>query len=468
MSEDNRFLKIYVLFFLNLYLVHGFGFPFKGGLKFLPEKQLNTSDLDVRWMKQLVDHFNETDTRTWNMRYYQNMEFYQTNGPIYLFISGEASVDHLSGYLKIGFIYDIAKETNGALIMPEHRYYGNSLPFRDLVTSNLKYLSSQQALADFATLLKYLKSTFITEKSADSKVVVVGGSYAGNLAAWMKLLYNDLVDAVISVSAPVLAKENFLEYFEVVGQDFLQYGTPECYHKIKQMFKSYENLLGTPEGINELKIKENICGNNDLTKKQNRQLFFWESVNSFAHTAQNGMNVDEFKEFCEKIVNSSGIEFLSHNEGCKDVDFDTGIKQITPDTKSWLYQTCTEFGFFQTSDSNKQPFTHNVPIEFFIDTCIALFGSDFNEKRVEEGIKITNAQYGGRYPNITKVVFVNGDVDPWHTLGVLENLSDDAPAILIHKSFHCQIMSPEMDQDSDELREARKKVKLLIKSWIGL
>lgn len=421
--------------------------------------------------KQPVDHFDKTDTRTWMMRYCQNLEFYQPNGPIYLLIGGEAPLDY--HYTLLGFIYELAKETNGALIMSEHRYYGQSLPFQNLVTENMKYLSSQQALADLATLVKFLKSTFKSKKSPDPKVVVVGGSYAGNLAAWMKLLYRDVVDAAISISGPVLAKLNFLEYFEIVGKDFLQYGTPGCYYTIKKIFKSYENMLSTPEGIEELITKENICNNTDMTKRENQQEFFGQKLGSLALTAQYATTIDAFKITCEKLVTNSKIEFFVdekfQHQSCNDVDFYNSIKKINPNDKPWIYQTCTEFAFFQTLDSNNEPFTHNFPLEYYVEICKALFGSDFDEKRADEGVKATNALYGGRDPNVTKVVFVNGDLDPWHTLSVLKNLSDEAPAFLIPKSSHCAVMfSSNPHVDSIEMSKARQKIKSLIKSWIGL
>lgn len=40
--------------------------------------------------------------------------------------------------------------------------------------------------------------------------------------------------------------------------------------------------------------------------------------------------------------------------------------------------------------------------------------------------------YGGQRPDLTNVIFTNGDIDPWHSLSVLEDLNDYSPAILIN------------------------------------
>lgn len=49
------------------------------------------------------------------------------------------------------------------------------------------YLSSEQALADFVTLIDLIKST--VPGAAHSPVVAFGGSYGGMLAAWLRMKY---------------------------------------------------------------------------------------------------------------------------------------------------------------------------------------------------------------------------------------------------------------------------------------
>ena len=68
------------------------------------------------------------------------------------------------------------------LISLEHRYYGDSQPFDDWSTPNLKYLTSQQALADIASFIDALNDSL--NRKADW--IVIGGSYPGALAAWFK------------------------------------------------------------------------------------------------------------------------------------------------------------------------------------------------------------------------------------------------------------------------------------------
>jgi hypothetical protein len=42
--------------------------------------------------------------------------------------------------------------------------------------------------------------------------------------------------------------------------------------------------------------------------------------------------------------------------------------------RQWTYQTCTEFGFFQSSDLEEQPFGNDFPIRFSIRQCQDVYG----------------------------------------------------------------------------------------------
>lgn len=75
---------------------------------------------------------------------------------------------------------------------------------RDVSTENLKYLSSEQALADIAYFITEMKKDFET-----GPWIVFGGSYAGSLAAWARLKYPHLVAGAVSSSGPLLAKIDF-------------------------------------------------------------------------------------------------------------------------------------------------------------------------------------------------------------------------------------------------------------------
>lgn len=388
----------------------------------------------THWIEQQVDHFNNTDHRTWRQKYYKEMHSWKPEGPIVLYLNGEGALKlatlqsiYWDGYggESQSLVGQIVVETGAALFMLEHRYYGESQPFDKPTVKDLAFLQSRQALADAAHLLRTIKQTSEFQKS---KVIVVGGSYAGNLAAWMKLMYPDLVDAALASSAPVLAKKDFYEYFEAVTDTFRTYGSQECVDEITERFNT------------EMKEEYSAC--KDL-----------DTINTYAYAAQYE-TPSEIILICREVKNCSNFEFNT---------------QLEPwsDHQMWIYQTCTEFGYFQTTSSSKQMFGNYIELDVYIHQCKSNFGGEFNEERVDQAVLDTNRMYGGLTPNVTNVVFVNGDMDPWHRLGVLQDLSADAPAIFIKGSSHCHDLLQPDPSDTDNIKEARKRIKILLKQWIG-
>ncbi|CAG9136353.1 unnamed protein product [Plutella xylostella] len=438
--------------------------------------------VQIRWIEQPLDHFDKKEKRMWLMRYFERLDFWRPNGPIYLFIGGEGEAH--PGFLKAGMIYELAKETSGAMIMSEHRYYGKSMPLENRGVKNLRFLSARQALADIEKLLKRMK---LLPGFKNSKVVAIGGSYPGNMAAWLKLLYPNLIDAALASSAPVLAQKNFKEYLETVSDDYEQYGTPQCWDYIKQKFEHYDNSFKTKAGIRKLKEEEGICESSDMNRPENQQLFVYSEASAFMGVAQYGTE-KRIRKHCEQLmdddssevknnslrsifINDSKKHLWNRDEECYEIDFDEIIVEIRKGGSwltSWVFQMCNEFSYAKSTSSENQPFGKNIPIETFYKICTLSFGPEYDEAGIEETVKKTNELYGGLTPNVTKVIFVNGELDPWHRLGILEDVSYDAPSKFIPRSSHCRDLLPNRDGDPDELVETRKYIKYLIKHWIGI
>ena len=125
-------------------------------------------------------------------------------------------------------------------------------------TENLKYLSSEQAIEDLAAFRQFIhKQHRLTDSN---KWIAFGGSYPGSLAAWFRLKYPHLVYAAVSSSAPMLAKLNFHEYFQVVNESLANYSS-KCVRNIQMATKLIGDLIKTNDGKAKLEyiFEYNIC-----------------------------------------------------------------------------------------------------------------------------------------------------------------------------------------------------------------
>jgi hypothetical protein len=137
--------------------------------------------ISEKYIKQRLDHFNPQDDRTWRMRYFENDEHQKPGGPIFIYVGGEWTVS--AGSISAGtHIYDLAKEHSGTLFYTEHRYYGKSHPTENTSTDNLRFLTVDQALADLAHFIDFVKSSSAVYNG--SEVVMVGASYSGELESF--------------------------------------------------------------------------------------------------------------------------------------------------------------------------------------------------------------------------------------------------------------------------------------------
>merc|ERR1719203_1895282 len=79
---------------------------------------------------QTVDHFNAQCLSSFQQRYYVDDSHWQPGGPLIHFLGGESpiGVDQLPGlYPYVSQV--LARSLHAMVLVTEHRYFGESLPF---------------------------------------------------------------------------------------------------------------------------------------------------------------------------------------------------------------------------------------------------------------------------------------------------------------------------------------------------
>lgn len=170
------------------------------------------------------------------------------DGPVFLMIGGEREAN--GAFMTQGAWIQYAREYNALCFQLEHRFYGQSHPTEDLSIENLKYLSSEQALADLANFIVAMNEKYHLHIDT-VKWIAFGGSYDGSLAAWLRVKYPHLVLGAVSSSGPLLAKADFREYYETVSRSLGTY-SENCVQSIQKSFEQVEIQLKLVEGRQRL------------------------------------------------------------------------------------------------------------------------------------------------------------------------------------------------------------------------
>ncbi|EDW68117.1 thymus-specific serine protease [Drosophila virilis] len=437
-----------------------------------PQRTVARADTaEEKWITQPLDHFDESNTKTYEMRYFLNDEFQTDGSPIFIFLGGEWEAS--PGMIQQGHWYDMAKEHNGVLIYTEHRYYGESVPTETMSLENLQYLHVKQALADVARFIETFKSE--NAQLTNSKVLLAGGSYSATMVVWFKRLYPDLVVGGWASSAPLLAKVDFYEYKEVTGRAFLELGGQKCYDRIQNGIAELEYMFDNKRAA-EARAMLRICSSFDHENDLDMWNLFGSISNIFASVAQT-QSPGDIEYYCDFLLsfddNATAIANFAYwawnYPSCIDARYQETVEYYLwgidnfDSSRPWFYQTCNEYGWYQSSRSNNQPFGNKFPATFNIELCKDVFSSKFGNEQIESNIAQTNEDFGGLEPNVENVYMTHGELDPWSAMG--QGVAEGATVIT--KASHCTDFGSISSSDSSEMRASKERIAELVREWLA-
>ncbi|KAF0715838.1 Aste57867_3148 [Aphanomyces stellatus] len=461
--------------------------------------------------KAIVDHFAKKKSAHWEQRYYLNDEYWGGPGfPVFLMIGyvilvafvhdhraclcrGEAPIQPSDVSHEMFYMNTLAIEHKALLVSLEHRFYGESYPAPDMSVDSLALLSIPQALADVVVFHAHL-----TKKHGlgASKWVAFGGSYPGNLAVWLKAEYPDLVVGAIASSAPIQLVADFQEYMAVVSDSITRVGGAECGHAIEAAMQALDDaivdVLAHPTKKKKKKTKGlgghtlydvmPVC--EPLTNEMDAMVLESIVKGQFQGIVQyNDFDPINIKATCKyfksveaekPLVQLAGYMSMASPGYCLMSTFSgtaasmlnqTAFAGIEFDGKSterqWTYQRCTELGATQSGGPPLD--TIFKPLQFTTfkysgkKVCEGLFGKGHNFNNLDA----INEWLGGNRPATQNVTFLNGNVDPWYPMGLLDkaNLHDESnTVVVIDGTAHCRDMYAPQVNDTKAIQNAQRIV----------
>ncbi|KAK2956495.1 putative serine carboxypeptidase S28 family protein [Blattamonas nauphoetae] len=128
---------------------------------------------------------------------------------------------------------------------------------------------------------------------------------------------------------------------------------------------------------------------------------------SFTTTLKERMN--KFVGTIFEYLETDCFDFSSSRERLS-----SDVVSETQSSRQWMYQVCTEFGYFQVAPAENSLRSALIDSQYHLDLCKAIFGKEFVPNI--EGI---NRRYGGLDVKGNNIIFSNGEKDPWKMLSIL-------------------------------------------------
>lgn len=436
----------------------------------------------TNYFPQTLDHFTfrPQSSKIFYQKYLINNHYWQKGGPIFVYTGNEGNIEWFAE--NTGFMLDIAPKFKALLVFIEHRFYGKSMPFgnKSYNTANtLGYLTSQQALADFAVLVRSLKHNLSSEASP---VVVFGGSYGGMLAAWFRLKYPHIAIGALASSAPILQFDDITplsSFYDAVSQDYKE-ASLNCYEVVKGSWRELEDLSDQKEGLAELNRTFRACKSIQSTNSVRNWLwtaFVYTAMVNYpteanfmkplpAYPVQAMCNIiDESSPKATKLSRVFAAASLYYNYSQTEKCFKFEDETDSHGLHGWDWQACTEMVMpMNCSDESMFP-SYSYDYKEFANSCKEKYGvsprphwitTEFGGHRIGQVLK----RFG------SNIIFSSGMQDPWSRGSVLKNISASIIALVTEKGAHHVDFRSATKEDPDWLIEQRRQEVEIIHKWI--
>lgn len=464
----------------------------------LASRQSDAAAYEAYSINQPIDHFPHNEkyephlNTTFKQRYFFDSSYYKPGGPVFLYIGGETSGESRFSNLQTGIIQILMEATNGLGVILENRYYGKSFPFNTSMTDDLRFLTTEQTIADNAYFRQHAKFPGVntTLNGPETPWIMYGGSLAGAQTAFTMKTYNSLFAGGIGSSATTYTKLEYPEWYTPI----LKFGPSDCVSRIVDIVDKIDLVIdsGNQAAIAELKsvfglsVLQNIGDfAQTISYPIGGPMFYptntWQELNWFSMRS-----AEDFYTFCSNVTNPSpsasvaavdtllskythgdpwvGLggyanyvnatllplcetgDYASTNDGCFGLSQNASYwSDITnSNDRSYLFSVCTESGgYISAPEHGPSLISRVLRAPYSQQWCKWAFppGTHYSipsTPNLNETLK-----YGGYDIQAPKLALIDGDVDVWvdlcyhsHLSGKTRISSDLHPSYLIAGGGH--------------------------------
>ena len=424
-------------------------------------------EYQTRWYTQRVDHFSPTlppsNNLTWQQRYLINASFFtnDADGVIFFYTGNESPVTLYAAHS--GLMYENAAARHALLIFAEHRYYGESWPLGTsaLSLANMRYLSSQQALADYAALLRHIRAELGVLPSIP--VISFGGSYGGVLSAMFRAAYPGTVDGALASSAPLRAFPgqsppwDSQQYYSVVTRDATAAGgaADACASNMRSLWPQLFADGATAPGRAALSAAFSTCAPLATADDAMALAYFirgtWDvlAMGNYPYPSDyltGGGSVYlpafPFRKACEflgaplppsqlyaAVAQAMGVFNNASAVPCYAIPPNPFSHPELPYDGTWDYQQCTEMQpdsqWFTSGGSGDMFFPSPYNLTFLLEHCRKAWG-------VEPDLEWMTTRYAlPSFHGSSRIIFSNGLYDSWSGASLQESPAPSRDLIVL-------------------------------------
>eukprot|EP01084_Bolivina_argentea_P039889 73704_1 len=447
----------------------------------------NTPPYTTYWYTQRLDHFDPQNNVTFSQRYLvYDGAFNKSKNVIFFYAGNEGPIDAF--YNNTGFMFDIAPDFGALVIFCEHRYYGETHPFgNDFSASAMKYLTMENAVADYAQFMTDMKTKF---KLQNAKVIVFGGSYGGILAALCRIHYPAIFDMALAASAPIpqtLNSVNGTIFFRLVTNDYYNVNS-QCPDIVRQGYAQMINLAANNK-YDEISNTFSLCS---PIKNQADLLYLEEwarnglltmamvdypyaadflgKLPAYPVNASCKLMLENKANPMKALAAGAGLYYNASYDNtltCFNITAEfiecadqTGCGLGT-DATAWDYQMCTEIVYSMVTNNITDMFPpFHWDIHNLTKYCNQVYGvtPEPDQMQVWFPLDVGDAT--------SRIIFSNGLLDPWHGGGYLTPPGPELPTVIIPSGAHHLDLRGKNPNDPPDVTDARQKEVQILQNWL--